>query len=167
MRTTWGTSKKELKHEEFCKGQLWKAIKIISAIELHIRSSEDDLGDTAGGILAKAEAQVADQTEETETGMKKENRKPAESKRAQTKTHRRKRHGVGEVHRVCQDSRSVVGRLLDKSELQQKTVRTKRMLEQKRVHETGQEKDRKERPNQEHGSNKRQRNRRGKTAYKG
>ena len=47
---------KELKDEEFYKTQLWKVIKRISAIELHIRSSEDDLGDTAEGILAKAEA---------------------------------------------------------------------------------------------------------------
>ena len=45
-------------------------IKRISAIELHIRNSDDDIGDTAEGIFAKAEAQTADQTEEIEAGMK-------------------------------------------------------------------------------------------------
>ena len=51
-----------------------KQLKRISAIELHIRSSEEGLGDTAEGILAKAEAQVAERTEETETGMKRESK---------------------------------------------------------------------------------------------
>lgn len=58
-----GDFDKELKSEEFYKAQLWKAIKRISAIELHIRSSEDDLGDTAEGFLTKAEAQSANQIE--------------------------------------------------------------------------------------------------------
>ena len=37
---------------------------------MHIRNNEGDLGDTAEGISAKAEAQTADQTEEAEAGMK-------------------------------------------------------------------------------------------------
>ena len=49
-----GKFEKELKEEEFHNAQLWKAIKRTSAIELCIRSSEDDMGDTAEGILAKA-----------------------------------------------------------------------------------------------------------------
>lgn len=65
-----GDFAKELKDEEFYKAQLWKVVKRISAIELHIRRSEEDLGDAAEGIFAKAEAQTTDQTAETETGMK-------------------------------------------------------------------------------------------------
>lgn len=65
-----GKFEAELKKEEFNKSQLWKVIKRISSIELHIRNSDDDLGDTAEGFLAKAEAQPANQTEEIETGMK-------------------------------------------------------------------------------------------------
>ena len=65
-----GKFDKELKDEEFHTAQLWKAINRTSAIELHIRSSEDDMGDTAEGILAKAEAMTADRNEDTETGMK-------------------------------------------------------------------------------------------------
>ena len=43
-----GKFDKELKDEEFHKAQLWKAIKRTSAIELHIRSSEDDMRDGRG-----------------------------------------------------------------------------------------------------------------------
>ena len=45
-------------------------IKRTSAIKLHIRSNDDDLGDTAEDIFANAEAQTANQTEEIEAGMK-------------------------------------------------------------------------------------------------
>ena len=65
-----GKFEKELKEEEFHKAQLWKAIKRTSAMELHIRSREDDMRDTVEGILAKAEAMTANKTEGTETGMK-------------------------------------------------------------------------------------------------
>ena len=37
----------QLKKEEFVKAQLWSAFKRISAIELHIRNSEEDLRDIA------------------------------------------------------------------------------------------------------------------------
>ena len=65
-----GKFDKELKDEEFYKAQLWKAIKRTSAIELHIRNSEDDMGDTAEGILATTEAMAAHKADDTETGMK-------------------------------------------------------------------------------------------------
>ena len=42
-----GSFEKELKAEEFYKAQLWKAIKRTSAIELHIRESQDERSDTA------------------------------------------------------------------------------------------------------------------------
>ena len=45
-------------------------MKRISAIELHMRNSEEDLGDTAGGIFAKAEAHTADLAEEPAANMK-------------------------------------------------------------------------------------------------
>ena len=45
-------------------------IERISAIELRIRNNDDDLGDTAEDIFAKAEAQTANQTEDIEAGMK-------------------------------------------------------------------------------------------------
>ena len=56
--------------EEFYKAQLWKAIKRTSAIELHIRESQDERCDTAEGMMAKAEAATADKTEEIEAGTK-------------------------------------------------------------------------------------------------
>ena len=65
-----GKFEKELKDEEFYKAQLWKVVERISAMKLHIRSSEEDLGETAEGVFAKAEAQTADQIEETEACMK-------------------------------------------------------------------------------------------------
>ena len=51
-----GKFEAELKKEEFNKSQLWKVTKRNSAIELHIRNNDEDLGDFAEGIFAKAEA---------------------------------------------------------------------------------------------------------------
>ena len=40
--------------EESHKAELWKVLKRISAIELHIRTNEEGLADIAEGIFAKA-----------------------------------------------------------------------------------------------------------------
>ena len=91
-----GKFEAELKDEEFNKAQLWKVIKEISAIELHIRSNEEDLGDTAEGIFAKAEAQTAYQTEEAGAGMK---RKIGDLLKVNGHKHR-----LGKMHGMCNNS---------------------------------------------------------------
>ena len=73
---------------------------------------------------------------------------------------------MGKVHGVCQNRRRPIRRILVQSQLQQEPVCLRRMLEQKRVHELGQERSRKKRTDKKHGSDQRQGNGRRKTSQR-
>ena len=55
-----GKHDKRLTQEEMHKATLWKVLKRISAIELHIRETTDVVPTTAESILAKTEVATAD-----------------------------------------------------------------------------------------------------------